>query len=97
MKLFRRTQNPRSPSRLPAGSFSVDRVGTILASTLPHSFPERNLLAIAEVVLSIFHSAPQHGMPLFELNLRYETLIITARELRGGAVVFLTPRDNFLS
>ena len=97
MRLFRRNQKLHPPRKLPAGCFSVDRAGTVLASTLPHSFPARNMQAISEVVLAIFRSAPRHGLQLSELNLRYETLIITARELRGGAIVFLTPRENLLS
>jgi hypothetical protein len=94
MNFFRRARNKLPPSRLPTGCFSVDRAGNILASTLPHNFPACNLHAIAEVVLSVFRSAPQHGVPLSELNLRYETLTITAHELRGGAMVFLKPREN---
>ncbi len=97
MRLFRRGQNHRSPDKLPTGCFSVDRNGIILASTLPYSFPERNLEAIAEVVLSVFRGAPQHGSPLSELNFHYEALVIKALELRGGAIVFLTPRENLLS
>ena len=97
MRLFRRGQTLRSPNNLPKGCFSVDRTGMILASTLPHDFPERNLDAIAEVVLSVFRSAPQHGSPLCELNLDYEALIIKALELRGGAIVFLMPKENLLS
>ncbi len=98
MRLFRRGQNILSNNdKLPAGCFSVDRTGIILASTLPISFPEQQLDAIAEVVLSVFRRGSQSGSPLSELSLHFDALIIKALELRGGAIVFLTPREDLLS
>lgn len=93
MKIFGMGGSKQPPSRLPAGSFSVDRAGTILASTLPQNFPLADTRAISELVLSLFRSAPRYGVPLHQLRIRYESLTIIARELRGGAIVFLAPKS----
>lgn len=77
---------------LPSGSFTVDRDGRILASTLSQSFPEHLVHEVATAVLSAFRSAQKAKLPLSEIALRYSTLKITARELRGGAIVFLAPQ-----
>ena len=83
---------PRPPEKLPSGSFSVDRAGRILASTLPQTVASADAEAIAQLVLSLFRTAPKHGVPLSELRIRYESLTVTAREMRGGAIVFLSPK-----
>jgi hypothetical protein len=94
MRIFGRGGGKRRPpEKLPEGSFSVDRAGNILASTLPQTFPAADTRAISQLVLSLFRFAPKYGVPLFELRVRYEGLTVTARELRGGAIVFLSPRD----
>ncbi|MDB6122139.1 MAG: hypothetical protein JWQ71_1132 [Pedosphaera sp.] len=77
---------------LPSGSFSVDREGRILISTLSHTFPEELVEEIATRVLATFRSAQAAKLPLSEIVIRYSSLKITARELRGGAIVFLAPQ-----
>jgi len=78
--------------RLPAGSFTIDRTGRVLASTLPQSFPASVIQEVGERVLSTFRSAEAAKLPLSEVVAEYSALKLTARELRGGAIVFLTPR-----
>ncbi len=78
--------------RLPSGSFTVDRDGSILVSTLPATFPESLARDIALQVLSGFHEAAEAQLPLTDLIINYPSLKITARELRGGAIVFLSPK-----
>ena len=78
--------------RLPSGSFTVDRHGSVVVSTLPQSFPEVLVQEISRKVLAVFHSAQAAQLPLSELIVHYPALKITARELRGGAMVFLSPR-----
>lgn len=78
-------------ARLPSGSFTVDRDGEIVASTLPRSFPESQVRDIAKVVLQTFRSAEAVNLPLKELFVNYAGLKLTAKELRGGAIVFLSP------
>jgi hypothetical protein len=81
--------------RLPSGSFTVDRDGTVLIGTLPSNFPLELTREIGEQVLSVFREAAQAQLPLSEIKVNYPSLRITARELRGGAVVFLAPKTPF--
>lgn len=80
-------------ARLPSGSFTVDSMGRVLASTLPHSFSPLYMKEISSAVLSIFKEATAAELPLSELNVRYGGFKITARELRGGAIIFLKPKS----
>lgn len=77
---------------LPRGSFTVDRDGRVLASTLPHAYPAAFAQDIATEVLTAFRAARDARLPLAELMIRYSSLKLTARELRGGAIIFLTPQ-----
>lgn len=82
------------PSRpllqLHSGSFSLDRGGHVLATTLPSSFPPDLLLEIGRCVVTTFRDAQTAQLTLAELVVHYPGLSITAREMRGGALVFLT-------
>ena len=78
--------------RLPTGSFTLDPGGRIVASTLPRSFPTAHVQQIGALVLSTFASAREAQIPLTELIADYSALKLTARELRGGAIIFLAPR-----
>jgi hypothetical protein len=78
--------------RLPSGSFTVDREGTVLIGTLPSSFPPDLASDIATQVLAAFREAEAAQLPLSVLSIYYPTLKITAREMRGGAIIFLSPR-----
>lgn len=77
--------------RLPSGSFTVDRDGKILTSTLPRSFGEANVLEIGRVVMETMISAREANLPVTELVIHYSALKITAKEQRGGAMIFLAP------
>jgi len=76
---------------LPSGSFTVDRSGRILVSTLPSSFPETLVNEIATQVRTTFQEAKAAELSLGELVIHYPSLKIIARELRGGALIFLVP------
>lgn len=90
LKIF--SKPPSIPRKLPAGSFTVDRDGQIVVSTLPQSFPKALLRDIADCVLKTFRGAQEARLPLNELVVRYSSLKLTARNLRGGAIVFLAPQ-----
>jgi len=77
--------------RLPSGSFTLDRDGNVMTSTLPQGFPESQIDAVSKCVLSAFQTAKKAQMPLSELIINYSALRILARELRGGAIIFLMP------
>jgi hypothetical protein len=78
--------------RLPAGCFTVDRSGKIVASTLPQSFPAPLVQEIANHMLATFRDAAAAQLPLHEIIVRYASLKLTAREMHGGAIVFLAPQ-----
>jgi hypothetical protein len=78
--------------QLPQGSFTVDRHGQVVSSTLPQSFPEAYVKHITRVVLETFKEAKTAHVPLNELTVIYSALKISARELNGGAMVFLAPQ-----
>lgn len=81
-------------TQLPSGSFTVDAQGRVLASTLPNAFSRPHLAEISATVLTIFKDAREAALPLSEIIVRYDGFKITARELRGGAIVFLKPKQS---
>jgi hypothetical protein len=82
------------PMQLPAGSFTVDKAGAVMTSTLPQAFPSNHITEIGDMVLAAFRSAERAQMPLTEVIIHYSALKILARELRGGAMVFLMPHNS---
>ena len=76
--------------QLHSGSFSLDRGGQVLATTLPSSFPPSLIREIGRCVVVTFREAQVAQLTLAELVVHYPGLCITAREMRGGALVFLT-------
>jgi len=88
-------KSPPKLLSLPAGSFTVDREGVVLASTVPSSFPAELCETICREVLEAFQRAGEAQLPLSELTITYPSLRITARELRGGAILFLLPKTPF--
>ena len=92
LKAFRKS----APSlrRLPCGTFTVDREGRVVISTLPSAFPAELVHDLGQHVVATFREAQQAELPLFELTIRCSSLRIIARELRGGAIVFLTPQTS---
>ena len=79
---------------LAAGSFTVDRHGNVLTSTAGSAYPQWLLDDTAREVLSLFRGAREAQMPLTGLELHYAGLNITAREMHGGAIIFLTPQKE---
>lgn len=90
LSLFLRPSQELLP--LPRGSFTVDSEGRVLASTLPNSYPPVFAQDIATEILAVFRSAKAARLPLTEIMVRYSSLKLTARELRGGAIIFLNPQ-----
>jgi hypothetical protein len=76
---------------MPSGSFTVDRTGRTLVSTLPSSFPKALTDEISTQVRTTFQEAKAAQLTLTELVIHYPGLKIIARELRGGALIFLVP------
>jgi hypothetical protein len=78
--------------QLPDGTITVDRHGQITTSTVNSAFPKQLLEGIGHDVLELFREARTAHMPLAEVSLCFGSLRITARELRGGAIIFLFPQ-----
>src|SRR5208282_5730783 len=89
-KLFSRSRP--TVHELPSGSLTVDRHGEVLTSTVSSAYPRDLLREIGREVLRVFHEARASQMPLGQVSIHYASLLITARELRGGAVIFLFPQ-----
>jgi len=77
---------------LPTGSLTVDRHGEVITSTVSSAYPKNLLREIGREVLHIFRESRAAQMPLGEITIHYASLRISARELRGGAVIFLFPQ-----
>ena len=79
--------------RLPAGSITVDRNGDMVTTTVSSTYPAVLLQNITQEVIALFRQAREQQLPLAELNLHFASLQITAREMRGGAIIFLSPKN----
>jgi len=82
--------------QLPLGSMTVSRDGELITTTISSAYPRALLQEIAQEVVTLFREARDAQMPLAELNLHFASLRITARELRGGAIIFLFPQTALL-
>ena len=81
--------------QLPSGSITVDNHGNVVTSTVSSAYPRSLLNDIGHNVVLLFHEAHAAQMPLAEISLHFSSLDITARELRGGAIIFLFPQTAF--
>jgi hypothetical protein len=79
------------PPRLPSGAFTVDPQGNLVGSTVPQWVPESLVLQVGREILAVFKGAAAVRPPFSQLRVQYGTLRIAAREMRGGAIVFLSP------
>lgn len=92
MGFLRLFSKPRPTlQRLPSGSMTVDRDGRILTTTVSSTYPTDVLEEIAGEVLRMFQEARKAHLPLNEFRIHFASLHITAREARGGALIFLSP------
>jgi hypothetical protein len=84
----------RGPAPLPSGSFTVDSGGEILSSTVSSSFSPSHLREISSLVLNAFREAKEAELALGEVAATFGALNIKACEMRGGAMIFLSPRAS---
>lgn len=92
-KIFRRQAGVQS---LPSGSLTVDREGNTITSTISSGYPAGFLRHIAKDVLKILQEARDAQMPMGEVSIHFASLRVTARELRGGAIIFLFPQTTMI-
>jgi hypothetical protein len=86
-----RERNSVTVDRLPGGCFSLHRGGEIAGSTLPTSFASEKMAEIGRIVMETFRRAQDANLLLTDLRFHFSGLQISARDLRGGALIFLTP------
>jgi hypothetical protein len=79
-------------TQLPSGSITVDRAGGIVGSTVSSAYPAELLHTVGKEVLNLLREARSAQMPLAEVSIHFASLRITARELRGGAIIFIFPQ-----
>jgi hypothetical protein len=81
--------------RLPTGSMTVDREGNVVTTTISSVYSAGLLRAIAEEVLRLFRESRAAQFPVSEFSLQFASVQITAREMRGGAIIFLSAKTPF--
>lgn len=84
-------QTAKTPLKIPTGCFTLDREGRVISSTMPSTFPEEVIAEIGDTILMTFHEAHMAGLGLTEISVHYASLRVSARNLHGGALVFLNP------
>ena len=84
-------RQPLNLESLPSGCFALHRGGELAGSTLPTSFSTDKMAEIGRVVIQAFRGAEGANLLLKDLRFHFSGLQISARELRGGALIFLTP------
>ena len=82
----------QKPAVLPSGSFTVDRNGRILTSTIRSGVAPETLDRIAKTVLDTLRGAQESQAAFSEFAVHFGNLTLKARDLRGGAIIFLTPK-----
>lgn len=83
--------------KLPSGSFTVDRHGNVRTGTIGAEFPASLLDDIAKEILSVFHEARATQMPLAEVNFDFSGIQVSARDMQGGAIIFLSPKNPLVT
>lgn len=78
-----------APATIPSGSFTVDSGGEVLVGTLPTEWMREHAAVLGREIVDALAEAEAMGEPVVELSLEYSGLKISARNLRGGAVIFL--------
>ena len=84
-------QTAKTPLKIPTGCFTLDPDGRVVSSTMPSSFPDEIIKEIGETILQTFQESHKAGLGLTEVSAHYASLRITARDLHGGALIFLNP------
>ena len=94
MGILTKFNKPPKPElkRLPTGTFTIDADCRIVSSTVPSRVPEAQVRDIGRQVLAIFKGARNANLQFAELVVQYAAFKITARQMRGGAIIFLSPK-----
>jgi hypothetical protein len=93
-KITRLVRSRAAIQQLPVGSLTVDRDGRVVTSTVSSTYPKVLLGEIGRNISALFREARTAQIPLTEVNVHFGSLLITARELRGGTIIFLLPQSS---
>ncbi len=93
LNLFK-SQKSDGPAPLPSGSYTVDREGKVVSRTISSAIPAQGLEQFAAQVLQTFREARQADLNISEFCINTGVMNIKAKELRGGAIIFLSPRGT---
>ena len=93
LNLFK-SHKGEGPAPLPSGSYTVDREGRIVSRTISSVIPTHGLQQFAAQVLQTFKEAKQAELNISEFCINTGVMNIKAKELRGGAIIFLSPRGT---
>jgi hypothetical protein len=74
---------------------TIDRNARIVATTISSAHSSEILEEIADRTLHLFREAHKAHIPLSEMTIQFASLKINAREMRGGAIIFLSPNHSF--
>jgi hypothetical protein len=74
----------------------VDREGKVVTSTVSSTVAGQTLEQISAQVLQTFKDAKQAELNMTEFSITMGAMNIKARELRGGAIIFLSSRGAAL-
>ena len=89
---FLKASKTQGPPPLPSGSYTVDRDGKVVTSTISSSISGETLEIISAQVLQTFKDAKEAELNMNEFSITMGAMNLKARELRGGAIIFLSPR-----
>ena len=93
LNLFK-SQKGEGPAPLPSGSYTVDREGKIVSRTISSVISTQGLEQFATQVLQTFKEARLAELNISEFCVNTGVMNIKAKELRGGAIIFLSPRGT---
>ena len=69
-------------------------MGVLIASTISSRFPRASMEEIAKLVLRSFLEGRNAGLPLAEFTVKLGAINVRAVEMRGGAMIFVSPRGE---
>ena len=72
----------------------MDARGNLVSSTVPQRVPDSFLVQIGRQVLTVFKGAAAARLGVAQLKVEYQAFKISARALRGGAIIFLSPKPT---
>lgn len=90
MRLFRSRSETRAFD-IPQGAFTYDSAGSILVGSVPMAWLDEFGPYLVKTFRKAFAAAEEKGLPLTEIALHYGGARLTAKDLRGGGIIYIFP------